>query len=713
MERIVEQIVNGSRKIYADSGFTYSRGYQLTHFDRTELVTSQVRSLTLVYDANGNMTHIYQSAAFTDSFYDITEMEFDFDKKNRMIKYRFGGSGNWFEIKYDALGRVRSRLTNDATPVETKYYSDGRQLVQQLDANDAVQFDYLRGATGLDRQWNETNDTRRFYIKDNLGTVWAVVDPSTLDVKRYNYNAWGEHLDKDDTDFPTDANSMRYIGCRVEGFGKSASQANSIYHFGKRHYLPMTSFLQRDPISIRRFLTHDMNPYNYAKSSPSNNSDPTGLSPCHCHLISNPTTRNTTMPVSHYSLTQQSSISLPYFILPGFESIIMSNILVSSMACSMQALAPSQSPEPIESLSLSECIITALVNCADEFGIDISDFQKAWQEIRCLYQFFRCTYLMLRRKWDLIGIASCWWTYYKMGCGLPSLEYTARAARFVSYVCDTSCFCEELASCLGLDKENNEENYTLFTACCENAKVYQLCGRGDFPAFYKYLSSECAKYYEEQQPTPDPHKPPIMAVSKHSNNYINNKIILLFMLVLVVIFGGIFTTGCYYKAQADIKGDVEGLDSDDPVIRAKSLRQLAMHASWKEIPLQKIINLLDDENDQVRISAVIAIGGTNAPYSIVGSPLIDNLKDKNHEVRGYTAAVLGEYGGEADNAVEYIVPLLSDSASVVRAMAVQSLGEIGGKARNYIEMIKLLLQDDDEFVRSKVNETISKLSRES
>jgi len=241
VNRVVSQIVNGVAKMYIDGPFTYSRGYQLRYFNRTDPGNAETRAYNLTYDANGNVTHIQRQQGqqpFTDSFYEITEMEFDYDAKNRLVKYRFGGAGSWCDIKYDALGRVRERV--DLTPTTTKYYLDGRQLVQQLDNSNTVQFDYLRGPTGLDRQWNETNDTRRFYIKDNLGTVWAIVNPSDLSVKRYNYNAWGEHLDKDDTDFPTDTNWMRYIGCGVEAFGKGiTTQRDVIYWADDHHYIPL------------------------------------------------------------------------------------------------------------------------------------------------------------------------------------------------------------------------------------------------------------------------------------------------------------------------------------------------------------------------------------------------------------------------------------------------------------------------------------------
>ena len=278
--RTVEQIVNGAQKIYVDNMFSYSRGYQLKSFQRLALADAELRTYNLTYDANGNFTHIQRQQGqqpFTDSFYEITEMEFDYDAKNRLVKYRFGGAGSWYDIKYDALGRVRERV--DLTPTTTKYYSDGRQLVQQLDNSNNVQFDYLRGSTALDRQWNEGNDTRRFYIKDNLGTVWALVNPSDMTVKRYNYNAWGEHLDKDDTDFPTDSNWMRYIGCRVEAFGKgSTTQRDAIYHFDRRHYLPITNeFLERDLLNLRSLSMVETKPYTYCFGDPVNREDSLGL----------------------------------------------------------------------------------------------------------------------------------------------------------------------------------------------------------------------------------------------------------------------------------------------------------------------------------------------------------------------------------------------------------------------------------------------------
>jgi RHS repeat-associated protein len=226
------------------------------------------------------MTHIDQNQAFTDSFYDITEMEFQFDEKNRMTQYRFGGAGSWYQVKYDALGRVRERV--DLTPTTTKYYSDGRQLVQQLDSSNNVEFDYFRGPTGLMRQWEENGTPKkRFYIKDNLDTVWALVDPSNLNVTRYNYNAWGEHLDKDETAFPTDANWMRYICSRAEAFGEPTAQKNVCYHLGYRHYLPaLCNFLQRDPLSLGKRIIGG--PYNYGDNNPIVNSDPNGLAPVSC-----------------------------------------------------------------------------------------------------------------------------------------------------------------------------------------------------------------------------------------------------------------------------------------------------------------------------------------------------------------------------------------------------------------------------------------------
>jgi hypothetical protein len=283
--RDVEQIVNGNVKHYSD-GFAYSRGYQLMEIIRTAVGEGVVTS-TLSYDENGNLTHIEQDGAFVDSFYDITEMEFQFDLKNRLIKYRFGGEGYWNEIKYDALGRVRERLSADETPITKKFYSDGRQLIQQLEDGNNAEFDYLRGPTGLDRQWNEATDKRYFYIKDPLGTVWAMIESGFTPqqsplIRLYNYNAWGEHIDASDINFPDyddDPNLMRYIGCRVEAFGKgTTTQRDAIYHLDYRHYLPFTcSFASMDPLKLIQLYRYS--PYYYAYNFPTAFSDYSGLSP--------------------------------------------------------------------------------------------------------------------------------------------------------------------------------------------------------------------------------------------------------------------------------------------------------------------------------------------------------------------------------------------------------------------------------------------------
>ena len=52
----------------------------LTSFKLNSALIEDDIAFSITYDANGNMTHISQSATFTDSFYDITEMEFQFDE---------------------------------------------------------------------------------------------------------------------------------------------------------------------------------------------------------------------------------------------------------------------------------------------------------------------------------------------------------------------------------------------------------------------------------------------------------------------------------------------------------------------------------------------------------------------------------------------------------------------------------------------------------
>jgi hypothetical protein len=185
-------------------------------------------------------------------------------------EHRLNGEGVWNEIEFDALGRVREKFMAGQVSYTKKFYSDGRQLIQQLEDGNNAEFDYLRGPTGLDRQWNEATDKRYFYIKDPLGTVWAMIESGFTPqqsplIRLYNYNAWGEHIDASDINFPdytSDPNLMRYIGCRVEAFGKgTTTQGDAIYQLDKKHYLPViVNFVQKDPLHLMRRMRNSGRP---------------------------------------------------------------------------------------------------------------------------------------------------------------------------------------------------------------------------------------------------------------------------------------------------------------------------------------------------------------------------------------------------------------------------------------------------------------------
>jgi RHS repeat-associated protein len=241
--------------------------------------------VAFTYDANGNCTHILQSGSFTDNnFYGVTEMEFQYNADDKLIEFRYDGSGNWNEIQYDALGRVIERV--DTSSVSSKYYYDQHQLIQQLDSSNEVDFDYFAGPLGLMRQIDETGagDDKRFYILDGKRTVKALIDPSDLSIKHYNYNSFGEHLEKDSA-FPSESNVIRYIGSRLEGFAKPSDAKGALYHLGHRHYLAQLGmFLQRDPlytaISPKAYYAKDTNPYGYSGNNPVMKVDRHGLIPC-------------------------------------------------------------------------------------------------------------------------------------------------------------------------------------------------------------------------------------------------------------------------------------------------------------------------------------------------------------------------------------------------------------------------------------------------
>jgi len=211
------------------------------------------------YDANGNMT------------WDDLNKNFDiiYDYRNLIIQLK--------QMIIDIHG---SR--NDTTIYHTFYYYDeaGNRIRKKVynDENDSLLKDivYSRDLNGKEmaiyengniKQWNIwgldnvgfilTEGDKRYYLKDHLGSVRAVLDESETVISSQDYDAWGYQLQ--DRNYDSDVSIYKFTS-------KERDDENKYDYFGARYYdARVGRWGSVDPIMETHF---DNSPYNYVLDNP-------------------------------------------------------------------------------------------------------------------------------------------------------------------------------------------------------------------------------------------------------------------------------------------------------------------------------------------------------------------------------------------------------------------------------------------------------------
>ena len=109
--------------------------------------------------------------------------------------------------------------------------------------------------------------------------------------------------------------------------------------------------------------------------------------------------------------------------------------------------------------------------------------------------------------------------------------------------------------------------------------------------------------------------------------------------------------------------------------------------------LKKLQKALNDEDSEVRVGAVHALGDIGSPEAV--EPLIHALRDEESFIRGWAARDLGSIG--RPEAVEPLIHALRDEDSEVREAAAEALWCIGSPMA--VEPLIHALRDEDYFVR--------------
>jgi len=247
--------------------------------------------IDLDYDDNGNLT-------------DDGTYEFAWDYQNRLRTVTRKSDGALIAVyAYDADDRrVRKVVTNsgdlDGT---TDFYYDGWHVIEERDEADTLVQQYVHGMRGdvhfdeplvLNRNENGDDnaigagDTRLFYYRNGLSSIFALVDISARIVEGYQYDAYGRQtvyepgpnstVNFGDDDIITPGgisalgNPYMFTGRRLDG-------ESGLYYYRNRYMTTEQGrFISRDPIGVWGDSRNLGNGYTYAANSPVNIDDPSG-----------------------------------------------------------------------------------------------------------------------------------------------------------------------------------------------------------------------------------------------------------------------------------------------------------------------------------------------------------------------------------------------------------------------------------------------------
>ncbi|NES05224.1 MAG: NACHT domain-containing protein [Okeania sp. SIO2F4] len=166
------------------------------------------------------------------------------------------------------------------------------------------------------------------------------------------------------------------------------------------------------------------------------------------------------------------------------------------------------------------------------------------------------------------------------------------------------------------------------------------------------------------------------------------------------------------------------LGEKDPVIPLfveKLLKKKVRFWQLKSVILDQIsedvvnalLDLLKDENSDVRNSAVDALRELGNSSEDVVKALLDLLWDDNHFVRLTAVLTLGELANSSEDVVKALLNLLEDENSSVRSTAALALSNLGNSSEEVVKALFSLLWDDSSRVRLSAAEALGNLGNSS
>lgn len=155
---------------------------------------------------------------------------------------------------------------------------------------------------------------------------------------------------------------------------------------------------------------------------------------------------------------------------------------------------------------------------------------------------------------------------------------------------------------------------------------------------------------------------------------------------------------------------IELLKDNDPSVRKMAVQSLGEIRSDPRNVIRELLAQLRDPDNDVRGAAITAIEKYDAndiqPFLII---LIDLLKDQDPEVRAGAASIIGSVGSNASVATEDLIPLLKDPEFRVRLATTQTLAEIGTRAGKAVPTLREALNDQEHDIRAHAAKALGKM----
>ncbi|MGE3166838.1 MAG: DUF6531 domain-containing protein [Planctomycetota bacterium] len=139
------------------------------------------------YDENGNLVGIAPVSG--------GGVQLAFDYLDRLVSATEPTSGLTHEYCYTATGlRWKRTVASVVGPIETRYFYDGEQLIEEQDALGATLRTYVYGATPrelLNMQQGGAVPSDSYFRADDLGSIVVLVNGAGFPVERYEYGDFG------------------------------------------------------------------------------------------------------------------------------------------------------------------------------------------------------------------------------------------------------------------------------------------------------------------------------------------------------------------------------------------------------------------------------------------------------------------------------------------------------------------------------------------